>query len=147
MVDMNSHLLPGLDDAPPDSVGSVAMADAAAASGVRVMVATPHVRPDHPRVRVHELRGRTARLGEAVRSHGIPLDVLPGAELSWHALPGLDDDALRAASLGANGFDLLLETPWEPFGSEFEEAVGDLLARGFRVTLAHPERSRVMQQD
>src|SRR5688500_417106 len=101
MVDLHSHLLPGLDDGPPDSVGSVAMADAAAASGVRVMVATPHVRPDYPKVRVHELRERTARLAEAVRSHGIPLEILPGAELSWHALPELDDDALRAATLGA----------------------------------------------
>jgi protein-tyrosine phosphatase len=147
MVDLHFHLLPGLDDGPGDSVASVALADEAARLGVTTVVATPHLRPDYPAVRVEELGERTAAIAEIVRGHGIPLEVLPGAELSWHAIPGLDDEALRCATLAGNGSDLLLETPWEPFGTEFERAVGALLARGFRVTLAHPERSLTMQRN
>jgi len=147
VVDLHSHVLPGIDDGPADSVASVALADAAAAAGVRVMVATPHVRPDYPEVRVEEIRARAAEFDAIVTGYGIPLRILPGAELSQQALPELDDDALRAAALGGNDRDLLLETPWEPFGLDFEDAVDDLLARGFRVTLAHPERSPTLQAD
>ncbi|MEJ7786508.1 MAG: CpsB/CapC family capsule biosynthesis tyrosine phosphatase, partial [Solirubrobacteraceae bacterium] len=49
-IDVHSHVLPGLDDGPPDLVGSIAMAEVAVAAGTRLLVATPHVREDHPDV-------------------------------------------------------------------------------------------------
>jgi protein-tyrosine phosphatase len=40
----------------------------------------------------------------------------------------------------------LVETPYGPLPSIFEDALFELTARGFRILLAHPERSRTFQQ-
>ena len=43
MIDLHCHVLPGIDDGPDTTEGSVAMARAAVAAGMRTIVATPHV--------------------------------------------------------------------------------------------------------
>ena len=40
---------------------------------------------------------------------------------------------------------LLLESPFGPTGPELERVVGDLLGRGHRILLAHPERSPALR--
>ena len=48
MIDLHCHVLPGIDDGPRTLDDSVALARAAAAGGVRTIVATPHVSWDYP---------------------------------------------------------------------------------------------------
>jgi len=80
MIDLHTHILPGLDDGPPDLAGATAMARAAVASGVRVVVATPHafgavlnVAPEDRDEELAALRAELARLG-------VPLRIVPGFE-------------------------------------------------------------------
>src|SRR5205807_2897236 len=47
VIDLHSHILAGIDDGPPSVEGSVAIAEAAVADGIRVLAATPHVREDY----------------------------------------------------------------------------------------------------
>ena len=66
VIDLHSHLLPGLDDGPADVAGSVALAAEVAATGVRTLAATPHLRADFPDVRRARARaagGRRCRRG------------------------------------------------------------------------------------
>jgi protein-tyrosine phosphatase len=147
MIDLHTHVLPGVDDGPPDTVGSVAMADLAARCGTNTLVATPHVREDHPRVVVEEIRERAGVLNRMIRDYGIDIFIVPGAELSLSSAVELSDDELDMITLAGNGRDLLVETPHGPLPSVFEELVGGLVGRGFRVTLAHPELNPTFQQD
>ena len=48
MIDLHSHVLPGLDDGAEDLDEAVAMCHAAAEDGIEVLAATPHVRDDYP---------------------------------------------------------------------------------------------------
>ena len=48
MIDLHTHVLPGVDDGARSLDDSLAMARAAAEDGVRVLAATPHVRSDYP---------------------------------------------------------------------------------------------------
>ena len=146
MIDLHTHVLPGLDDGPATLAASVALAEVAAHGGTRTLVATPHVRADHPEVRPDELAGRARELGEHLRGRGLPVEVLPGAELDLETAAGLDDAQLALATLAGNGSDLLVETPYGPLGDDFEARVLALAARGFRITLAHPERNPTVQQ-
>ena len=139
MIDLHTHVLPGIDDGPDEMVGSVALADAAANAGTRTLVATPHVREDHPRVRVARIQEDAARVNRIVRDYGIDLFVVPGAEVSLSSAVALEDDELRLATLGGNGRDLLIETPYDELPGVFEDLLRGVVARGFRVTLAHPE--------
>jgi protein-tyrosine phosphatase len=147
VIDLHTHVLPDLDDGPRDSVGSVALADAAALAGTRMLVATPHLRGDHPRVVVSELAVRVEELNATLRLHGVEISVLPGAEIGLDRALALDSEQLRAATLAGNGRDLLVETPYGVLAPFFEEALAELMQRGFRIILAHPERSSTLQAD
>lgn len=147
MIDLHTHVLPGIDDGPDDMVGSVAMAEAAAAAGTRTLVATPHVRDDHPRVRIEMVQEQAAGLNRIVRDHGIELFVVPGGEVSLASAVALSNDELSLVTLGGNGRDLLVETPYGPLPTIFEDLLRSIVDRGFRVTLAHPELNPSFQEE
>ena len=138
MIDLHCHVLPGIDDGPADMAGSVALAREMADAGVRTLAATPHVRPDHPRVRPAELAERAAALQAEV--DGI-IEIVPGGEVDVFWAVRASDEDLRAASLGGRGTDLLVETPYSALPPVFEDTLFQLAVRGFRILLAHPERS------
>jgi protein-tyrosine phosphatase len=48
MIDIHSHILPGVDDGAPTLDDSLAMLRVAAASGTTDIVATPHASPQFP---------------------------------------------------------------------------------------------------
>lgn len=147
MIDLHCHVLPGIDDGPPDLAGAVAMLRAYAADGVTTVAATPHLREDFPAVRPRELAARCAQLDAAGLADGLAVRVVPGGEvaLGW-ALRASDDD-LAAVSLGAAGRDLLVETPANPLGPGIAESLEVIARRGYRITLAHPEVSRYFQRE
>jgi protein-tyrosine phosphatase len=147
MIDLHTHVLPGIDDGPDDMVGTVAMAEVAAASGTRTLVATPHVRDDHPRVVIAEIQERAREVNRRVRDYGIDVFVVPGGEVALASAVALSDDELELVTLGGNGRDLLIETPYEGIPSVFEELLAQIAGRGFRVTLAHPELNPTFQRD
>lgn len=147
LTDLHAHVLPGIDDGPRDLVEAIAMAERAAEGGTRVLAATPHVREDYPAVVPAELAERVASINAEIAAHGIDLRVVLGGEVGLTAALELDDDELRTVSLGGAGHTLLLETPHAELPSIFEELLGRLGERGYRILLAHPELSATFQHD
>jgi protein-tyrosine phosphatase len=145
MIDLHSHLLHGLDDGPEAVEGSLAIARAAVAAGVRTMVATPHVSRRYPN-RSAEIEGHAQQLRERLRDEHIALDVLTGAEVAPSHLPAIDPAELSRLRLG-DGPWLLLECPLHVDAPPLQPAVESLQSLGLRVLLAHPERSPQFQHD
>jgi protein-tyrosine phosphatase len=145
--DLHTHLLPGIDDGPPDIAESAALAAEMATGGVRVAAATPHCRHDHPTVVPAELSERCAELRARLDAEGVELEVVPAgeADLSW-ALDA-DDEELRLVSYCQSGHDLLLEVPYVPLTSTFEDMLFELTIKGYRLLLAHPERNPTLRED
>lgn len=139
LVDVHAHLLPGIDDGPEEVEGSLEMARTAVAHGVSTMAATPHLRSDFPDVHVEEIAERCSELQSAIDAEGIPLRVVSGAEVSLVWALEASEEQLKMASYGQRGTDLLIETPTD--ASMLENLLFAIRAKGFRVTLAHPERS------
>jgi protein-tyrosine phosphatase len=139
MVDLHCHILPGLDDGAATLEDSLGMAEVAAADGITTMVATPHIRDDHP-FRLDELPARLDALNRAVSDRGIPLKVLGGGEVAISSVDSLDDQALKDLCLG-NGPYLLVESPYTQTTELLENTLFDVQTRGFHPILAHPERS------
>jgi len=146
MIDLHTHVLPGIDDGPADLDGSLELLAAAVEEGVVTLAATPHVRPDHPDVIPEELGPRTAELAAAASQAGVNIELVSGGEVDLNWAQQADDDALRAASFGGRGHDLLVETPYGELPERFEDLLFKLSVRGFRILLAHPERSRTFQR-
>ena len=140
MIDLHTHILPGVDDGPRNLEGSLDMARAAAADGVEVLAATPHVRDDYPTDVATMERGVDA-LREALRDAGIALELRPGAELALDRLDRVGVDELRRFGLGGNPAALLLEFPYVGWPLNVAEWLFRLVAAGFTPVLAHPERN------
>ncbi len=144
MVDLHAHVLAGVDDGPATAGEALAVARAAAAAGTRVLVATPHVN-----ARYDPSPGEVAERVEALRAvlaaEEVALDLATGAEIAHQRLDDLDDDRLRAHSLGGAGMLLLECEP--PASRDVEADVADLLSRGHGVLLAHTERCRIFRQE
>jgi protein-tyrosine phosphatase len=145
VIDLHCHLLPGLDDGPPDIAGSLAMARAAVASGTTTMVATPHI--DHRwNVRPREIARRASIVATALESEGIALELLTGGELDLSRLADLSAAELDELRLG-NGPYLLVESSLSPTAGDFDMLILRIHERGEPILLAHPERSPLFQRE
>ena len=101
MIDLHSHVLPGVDDGPATMEGSLELLRAAEAAGIDRIAATPHVRDDYPTApeTMHRLVGE---VNAAAREAAIAVEVLPGGELDLVAAQELGDEELRSFGLGGN---------------------------------------------
>jgi protein-tyrosine phosphatase len=147
LIDLHCHILPGVDDGPSAMEQSVELARLLERDGVRVAAATPHLREDHPRVRPGELAGRCAVLEKELRCAGLQLVLVPGGEVDIFWGLEASEDELRLVSFAQRGKDLLVETPYGPLASNFEEMLFVLTVRGYRILLGHPERNPSFQED
>lgn len=138
MIDLHCHLLPGVDDGPPDLEASLALARAAAAAGTRTIVATPHI-DTRWGVDPEAVPAAVDRMRDALREAHIELEVRPGGEVDLTRMTDLTPAALDAVRLGGGPY-LLLESPHRDSRVGFETAAAQLLRRGERLVLAHPER-------
>jgi protein-tyrosine phosphatase len=103
------------------------------------VVATPHCSRQFPTT--------PEQIEAAVAAMDAPVELLAGAEVTHEMALRLPDETLRRLTLGDSSC-LLLEAPLEPvIGPDFERCVDDLLARGYRVLLAHPERASGFRDD
>ncbi len=119
MIDLHSHVLPGIDDGAATIEESLEIARAAVVDGITVLAATPHVREDYPTT------GATMErlLGDvqaAVAAAGIPLRVVGGGELSLEMASALPFEEVRRFGLAGNPGYVLVETPYRGWPLEIE---------------------------
>jgi protein-tyrosine phosphatase len=145
MIDIHSHILPGLDDGAADLDESLAMARLMVEDGVRVVVATPHVREDFPTTPA-QMDEALTQVRATVAAAGLPLTILPGGELSLEALGRLDANDRAAFGLGGRPTLLLVETPYHGWSAALSDAVTNLVANGITPIVAHPERNPSVQE-
>lgn len=148
MIDIHSHLLPGLDDGAASWDETLAMARLAHQDGVKVMVATPHMMWDGvyanraPQVLelVEETQKRLARAG-------VDLKVVAGGEiyLSPETPKGLKSGELL--TYGNSRRAVLIEFPGREVPPFAEQAIFDCQLQGLSVILAHPERNPAVMSD
>jgi protein-tyrosine phosphatase len=146
VIDLHSHVLPGVDDGAATLEDSVAMARAAAADGVLWLAATPHVRDDYP-TDAETMERLVRQVRDAIDEAGVELELLPGGEIALDRLEVLDSDELRRFGLGGNRRYVLIEFPYVGWPRGLEERLIGLRAQGFVPVLAHPERNGEVQAD
>ncbi|HEY8703649.1 MAG TPA: CpsB/CapC family capsule biosynthesis tyrosine phosphatase [Gaiellaceae bacterium] len=146
MIDLHSHVLPGVDDGAGTLAESIGILRAAAEDGITRIAATPHVRADYPTSPNTMERG-VDELNRAAREAGVPIEVLAGGELDIEYAARLDDATLARFGLGGNAAVLLLECPYYGWPLDLRDVVFRLATRGFSVVLGHPERNPDVQAD
>lgn len=141
MIDIHSHVLPGMDDGSRSTAESLAMLRASAEQGISVVAATPHFYPEQndPKEFLHR-RTLAVKQLRKVWEAGLP-ELILGAEVAY--FEGISQ-AERIKELCLEGTDLLLlEMPFGPWTARMAKEVQMLGKQyGIRVVLAHAERYR-----
>ena len=141
MIDIHSHILPGLDDGSHSLEESLQMLKLAAESGTTDIVATPHASPDYP-FNAAAVQSAFEQLSKA--SAGI-INLHPGCDfhLSFDNL----HDALRTpAKYTINGERyLLVELPNFISISIMRDALQKLIDANISPVITHPERNISLQ--
>ena len=145
MIDLHSHVLPGLDDGARDIEETLEIARSMVEDGVELVVATPHVRDDYP-TSPAEMERTLVEVRRAVVAAGIPIEILGGGEIALDELPCLDADARARFGLGGNPWLLLLEFPYYGWPLGLARIVRELGSAGFVAVIAHPERNGEVQE-
>jgi protein-tyrosine phosphatase len=144
VIDLHSHILPGIDDGARSLEDSLDIARAAVAGGISVIAGTPHVRDDWP-TDADVMERKVAELRAELQQAGIPLDVRPGGEIALDWLTRLPLDELRRFGLGGNPRYLLVETPYYGWPGDLAQRLFALRTAGITPVLAHPERNAAVQ--
>jgi protein-tyrosine phosphatase len=95
---------------------------------------------------VIQLAGRCGHLRSVLDEEGIALTLRTGSEVAVTWAAEASDEQLALASYGQRGTDLLIETPFTSLVG-FSRLLAELQAKGYRITVAHPERNSEYQRD
>lgn len=147
MIDLHTHILPGVDDGIRTEDDAVEFARVAAADGVETLVATPHCKDGFFENGRSAVLAAVERLGARLREENVPLTLVPGAEV--YIAPDLVERVKdgRAPTLADNGRTLLLELSLAQYPMDLANLVFGLRLAGLVVLFAHPERIRYFQED
>jgi protein-tyrosine phosphatase len=137
MIDLHTHVLPGVDDGAADLAEALDMLAIAQKDGITCLAATPHYHPAISRLPAAEIRRRVEELARAAAERGIAVELVPGAEV--HITPGLARDPEALMTLNGSRY-LLLELPFHGYPPFVEHVVFELQVRGIVPLLAHCER-------
>jgi protein-tyrosine phosphatase len=141
VIDLHSHVLPGVDDGPADLDGALAICRAAAEDGIEVLAATPHVRAHDYPTTAEQMEAALASLAAAA---GDVVRLVPGGELDLGEVSRPVEE-LRRFALAGNPRYLLVETPYLGWPLDIADRLFDLRASGITPVLAHPERNADVQ--
>lgn len=139
MIDLHSHILPGLDDGSPNVGVSIEMARLAVADGITHMACTPHVMLGKYPNRSSNILPAVSALQAELDVRDIKLALMAGADV--HVAWDLPDRlaAREIPTLNASRY-FLLEPPHEILPPNLEKLASRLIDAGFIPVITHPER-------
>ncbi|MBZ9625194.1 exopolysaccharide biosynthesis protein [Clostridium sp. FP2] len=139
MIDIHSHILPGIDDGSKDMEMSIKMLKLAEEKGTKTIVATPHYISGIYENHYEQVFKLHQELKLEAKSRGIKVEILLGQEvmLDKHSLKLCKEEKLR----GINGTSyMLIEFPMDKLPRDALELIYELRLLNIQPIIAHPER-------
>lgn len=148
MIDIHSHILPGIDDGARDVYDTLEMALMAVNSGVRAIIATPHcnIPWSDGNYLGSAYREALKKAREAIEQERMPIRILSGMEVFvTFDLPELIKEG-KILTLNHSNYILIeFDFSEEP---EFVDIMVDRLKElGLTPVIAHPERYDFIKED
>jgi protein-tyrosine phosphatase len=145
MIDIHTHILPGVDDGAKTIEDSLRMIQQAIDVGIEAICATPHIL-DGVTPPFQEKVNRTFQLLHSqVKERGLKIKLVLGSEIYIrHDIKSLKE--FNFFSLNQTGKYILMELPLGHFPLGIRELIHDLRLEDITPIIAHPERS-IIQKD
>jgi len=148
MIDIHSHILPGIDDGSPDMESSIKMVAIAASEGIHTMLATPHFIPGDKEIDRDQVLEKVSELNQYIRQNtDLDMTIYPGEEVFLSPdIPELYSQG-KLVTLFDEGKYLLIELPMMSIPSYTKEVIYSLNTKGVKPIIAHPERNQVIARN
>ena len=146
MIDLHSHILPGVDDGAPNLQVALEMAHIAEADGISVMACTPHFMPGLYNNEARDIRYRISNFSRELKHAGINIELVVGADA--HIRPDFVACLREGRLLTLNdGRYVLVEPPHDIMPKHLEDMFFNVQMAGFVPVLTHPERLRWIEHN
>jgi len=143
MIDLHTHILPGMDDGAKTLEESIQMCWISYKDGIRTMVATPHTLNGLYQNDRLTILDKVEELNSELRTHNseVSLVAVPGADvrLCEKTLPLVDQG--KVITIGDGGKYLFVEFPFQAIPYRTEEVLFQLMERRITPIITHPERN------
>jgi len=143
MIDIHTHLLPGIDDGPITWDETMAMLKQGVDDGITGAVCTSHVLNRLDAAFEKQLTDKFQELKKRVEKENINVALWLGAEIHIQSDFHLNSPL---ATLNNNGKYMLIELPLSEVPENATETIFQLCLDGIVPILAHPERNGIIAQ-
>lgn len=141
MIDIHSHILPGIDDGAQSLEDSIAMAKQAVSEGIETIIATPHHKNGKYENTKSSILMRVNQLNDALKEEGLNIKILPGQEnrIFGELLEYYENGEIL--TLTGNSSYLFIEFPSGHVPRYSSQLFYDIQLKGLSPIIVHPERN------
>jgi protein-tyrosine phosphatase len=141
MIDIHSHILPGIDDGAQSMEDSIDMAKAAVSEGIHTIIATPHHMNNKFENPKSDILPLVDRLNEELKNRQIDLLVLPGQECRIYG--EIIEDYKKGDIVPLNQYSqyIFVEFPSSSVPRYADRLFYELQNEGLVPVIVHPERN------
>lgn len=139
MIDIHSHILPGIDDGAKSMESTLSMLQIAKESGTEYIFATPHYYPGIYDNDFEKTKYMVDKINGIVTKNAIDIKVLPGQEIYIHKNTLMHYKQGLINGLNGSKY-ILLELPMDKLPALVLDTIYELGILGVRTIIAHPER-------
>jgi len=138
MVDMHSHVLPGIDDGAQTPAESIYLIKKMMDLGIKKVIATPHIMIDYYRNTAETINGALAILKAELEKEDIDITVEAAAEHMFDE--GFEAKIDAGELMAMKGGYVLFELSFINKPPNLIQVIQKILDKGYKPILAHPER-------
>lgn len=139
IIDIHSHILPGLDDGAKDWEQSCHMLSIAWEQGIRKIIATPHFMPEQRGPASQTVAECANRLQAYADELGYGMEIYTGSEIYYHEeVPELLENG-SILTLADSSYVLVEFSPMDDF-RYIRNSLNEIQTMGFDPIIAHVER-------
>lgn len=139
MIDIHSHILPGIDDGPRKLETAEKMLHIAEKDGIDKIIVTPHYVTGLFENSFEKVVSEVFNINKLILENGYKLELIPGQEifLDKYTLDLYKEGTIRGINEGSY---LLCELPMDKLPGDALDLIYELHILGARIIIAHPER-------
>ena len=147
LIDLHSHILPGVDDGAQTIEDSIEMAKKAVSQGITHLMCTPHHNNGKYSNPAQQVITRVNQLQAVLDQEDIPLTLLEGQEvrITGALLEDINNQEILFTDL--DNTYILIEFPSGDVPEYSEQLFFELMSHGHVPVIVHPERNAVFRKE
>lgn len=146
IVDIHSHILPGIDDGAENMEMTLEMLRYAEKNGTKEIVATPHYLLEYGDATISEVKALTHEVNCAANKEGLSIKIYSGQEVYYNESIVENYMESNIGTINDSRY-MLIELPMHGFEENTVDILYELQVRDIVPIIAHPERYKPFREE